>query len=77
MAIGIKCMVDRRKEHLEMLNKLSVITIVNMSKHSVTEYEINDGKIVAEVVNVKWFEETRNKSSYRLARLEERSGKDK
>ena len=77
MAIGIKCMVDRRKEHLEMLNKLSVITIANMSKHSGTEYEINDGKIVAEVVNVKWYEETRNKSSYRLARLEERSGKDK
>ena len=53
MAIGIKCMVDRRKEHLEMLNKLSVITIANMSKYSGTEYEINDGKIVAEVVNVK------------------------
>ena len=53
MAIGIECMVDRRKEHLEMLNKLSVTTIVNMSKYSGTEYEINDGKIVAEVVNVK------------------------
>ena len=53
MAIWIKCMVDRRKEHLEMLNKLSVITIASMSKHSGTEYEINDGKIVAEVVNVK------------------------
>ena len=48
MAIGIKCMVDRRKEHLEMLNKLSVITIANMNKHLETEYEINDGKIVAE-----------------------------
>ena len=53
MAIGIKCMVDRRKEHLEMLNKLSVITIARMSKHSRTEYEINDGKIAAEVVNIK------------------------
>ena len=53
MAIGIECMVDSRKEHLEMLNKLSVITIACMSKHSRTEYEINDGKIVAEVVNVK------------------------
>ena len=55
MAIVIKCMVDRRKEHLEMLNKLSVTTIASMSKHSGTEYEINDGKIVAEVVNVKWY----------------------
>ena len=53
MAIGIDKMIDRRKEHLEMLNKLSVITIANMSKRSGTEYEINDGKIVAEVVNVK------------------------
>ena len=53
MAIGIKCMIDRRKEHLEMLNKLSVITIASMSKRPGTEYEINDGKIVAEVVNVK------------------------
>ena len=77
MAIGIKCMVDRRKEHLDILNKLSVITIANTSKHLRTEYESNDGKIVAEVVNVKWYEEGRNKSSYRLARLEEISGKDK
>lgn len=53
MVIGIDKMIDRRKEHLEMLNKLSVITIARMSKHSRTEYEINDGKIVAEVVNVK------------------------
>lgn len=53
MAIWIKRMVDRRKEHLEILNKLSVITIANTSKHSGKEYEINDGKIIAEVVNVK------------------------
>ena len=53
MVIGIDKMIDRRKEHLEMLNKLSVITIACMSKHSRTEYEINDGKIIAEVVNVK------------------------
>lgn len=53
MAIWIKRMVDRRKEHLEMLNKLSVTTIASMSKHSGTEYEINDGKIIAEVVNIK------------------------
>ena len=50
--IDIVKMVDRRKEHLEMLNKLSVITIANMN-NSGTEYEINDGKIVAEVVNAK------------------------
>ena len=49
VAIGIKCMVDRRKEHLEMLNKLSVITIANMSKYSGTEYEINDGRIIGEI----------------------------
>lgn len=53
MAIGIDKMVDRRKEHLEMLNKLSMITLANTSKHFGTEYEINDGKIVAEIVNVK------------------------
>ena len=53
MAIGIDKMIDRDQIHLEMLNKLSVITIANMSKHSGTEYEINDGKIIAEVVNVK------------------------
>jgi len=51
--IDVVKMVDRRKEHLEMLNKLSVITIANMNKHSGTEYEINDGKVVAEIVNVK------------------------
>lgn len=53
MAIGIERMVDRRKEHLEMLNKLSMITLANTSKHFGTEYEINDGKIVAEITNVK------------------------
>lgn len=51
--IDIVKMVDRRKEHLEILNKLSVITIANTSKRSGTEYEINDGKIIAEIVNVK------------------------
>ena len=53
MVIGIDKMIDRRKEHLDILNKLSVITIANTSKYYGTEYEINDGKIVAEVVNVK------------------------
>lgn len=52
MAIWIKRMIDRRKEHLEMLNKLSVTTIARMSKHSGTEYEINDGRIVGEIDEV-------------------------
>ena len=47
--IDIVKMVDRRKEHLEMLNKLSVTTIAHMGKHSGTEYEINDGRIVGEI----------------------------
>lgn len=47
--IGIKKMIDRRKEHLEMLNKLSVATIASMSKCSGTEYEINDGRIIGEI----------------------------
>ena len=50
--IGIKKMIDRRKEHLEMLNKLSVTTIASMSKHSGKEYEINDGRIVGEIEEV-------------------------
>lgn len=52
MAIWIKRMIDRRKEHLEMLNKLSVTTIASMSKCSGTEYEINDGRIVGEIEEV-------------------------
>ena len=51
--IDIVKMVDRRKEHLEVLNGLSINALVITSKHSGTEYEINDGKIIAEVVNVK------------------------
>ena len=47
--IDIKKMIDRRKEHLEMLNKLSAATIASMSKCSGTEYEINDGRIVGEI----------------------------
>ena len=53
MAIGIDRMIDRRKEHLEMLNRMRVSTLeYNSVAHNI-EYEINDGKIVAEVVNVK------------------------
>lgn len=53
MAIGIKCMIDRRKEYLEVLNGLSVNTLEIVAKYSGIEYEINDGKIVAEITNVK------------------------
>lgn len=51
--IGIDKMVDRNPMHLEILNGLSVNTLVIIAKYSGVEYEINDGKIVAEVVNVK------------------------
>ena len=51
--IDIVKMVDCRKEHLEVLNGLSINALVITNKYSGTEYEINDGKIVAEVVNVK------------------------
>ena len=51
--IDIVKMVDRRKEHLEVLNGLSINALVITNKYSGTEYEINDGKIIAEVVNVK------------------------
>ena len=53
MAIGIDKMIDRDQIHLEVLNELSVNTLAITAKYSGTEYEINDGKIVAEVVNVK------------------------
>ena len=53
MAIGIDKMIDRDQIHLEVLNGLSVTTLAITAKYSGTEYEINDGKIVAEVVNVK------------------------
>ena len=52
MAIGIDKMIDRDQIHLEVLNGLSVNTLAITAKYSGTEYEINDGKIVAEVVNV-------------------------
>lgn len=53
MAIGIDKMVDCNPMHLEVLNGLSVNTLEIMAKYSGTEYEINDGKIVAEITNVK------------------------
>ena len=53
MAIGIEKMVDRNPEHLKILNGLSINTLSIMNKYSGTEYEINDGKIVAEIANLK------------------------
>lgn len=51
--IGIERMVDRDQMHLEVLNRLPVNMLAITAKHSGTEYEINDGKIVAEITNVK------------------------
>ena len=51
--IDIVKMVDCRKEHLEVLNGLSINALVITNKYAGTEYEINDGKIVAEVVDIK------------------------
>lgn len=48
--IDIERMVDRRKEQLEMLNRISIDALVTANKYAGTEYEINDGKIVAEVL---------------------------
>lgn len=53
MAIGIDKMIDRDQMHLEVLNGLPVNMLVIAAKYSGTEYEINDGKIVAEITNVK------------------------
>ena len=54
MAIGIDKMIDRDQMHLEVLNGLSVNTLAILAKYSGTEYEINDGKIVTEITNVKY-----------------------
>ena len=54
MAIGIDKMIDRDQMHLEVLNGLTVNTLAIIAKYSGTEYEINDGKIVAEITNVKY-----------------------
>lgn len=53
MAIGIEKMVDRNPEYLKILNGLSINTLEIINRYSGVEYEINDGKIVAEIVNVK------------------------
>ena len=55
MAIGIDRMIDRRKEHLEMLNRMRVSTLEYNSVAYNIEYEINDGKIAAEITrNERW-----------------------
>lgn len=51
--IGIERMVDRDQIHLEVLNGFPVNMLAITAKRSGTEYEINDGKIVAEITNVK------------------------
>lgn len=52
--IVIDKMTDHNSMHLEILNGLSVNTLAIIAKYSGVEYEINDGKIVAEVVNIKF-----------------------
>jgi hypothetical protein len=53
MDIGIDKMIDRDQMHLEVLNRMPVNMLAITAKRSGTEYEINDGKIVAEITNVK------------------------
>lgn len=54
MAIGIDKMIDRDQMHLEVLNRMPVnMLAIKATDRSGTEYEINDGKIVAEITNVK------------------------
>lgn len=43
-------MVDRNQYHLEMLNRMRVSTLEYNSVYHNIEYEINDGKIVAEIL---------------------------
>ena len=51
--IDVVKMVDRNYYHLEMLNRMRVSTLEYNNKNHKIEYEINDGKIVAEVVGIK------------------------
>lgn len=53
MAIRVDKMIDRDQMHLEVLNRMPVNMLAITAKRSGTEYEINDGKIVAEITNVK------------------------
>ena len=55
MAIGIEKMVDRNYYHIEMLNRMRVSTLEYNFVAQNIEYEINDGKIVAEITrNERW-----------------------
>ena len=47
--IGIKKMIDRNTEHMNVLNEMSINTIDLLSKYSNKQYEINDGRIVGEI----------------------------
>lgn len=51
--LRIDKMVDYDTMHLEVLNRMPVNMLAIAAKHSGTEYEINDGKIAAEITNVK------------------------
>ena len=51
--IEIERMVNHKPIRLEVLNGLSINALAIANKYTGTEYEINDGKIVAEIVNVK------------------------
>lgn len=51
--INVEKAIDRSPVHLRALNNLSIITLAICNEYSGVEYEINDGKIVAEIVNVK------------------------
>lgn len=53
--IDIVKMVDRNSYHLEMLNGMRISTLEYNTKYHNIEYEINDGKIVAEITrNERW-----------------------
>ena len=47
--IDIVKMVDRSYYHLEMLNRMRISTLEYNNNNHKVEYEINDGKIVAEI----------------------------
>lgn len=51
--LRIEKMVDYDPMHLEVLNRMPVNMLAITAKRSGTEYEINDGKIVAEITNAK------------------------
>ena len=47
--IDIVKMVDRSYYHLKTLNRMRISTLEYNNKNHKVEYEINDGKIVAEI----------------------------